>query len=135
MKLWTTKRSRATALPPRSSATVIRYSPSATYPGWLEPAGVRANHEPPAPSEWRSHDETTDDWGSSDLEPDEEDANDWESVDEPTDEWQSDLEALAEPEVPRIEPTTEPVTFSERDLSREERDEMIRNIGRGIFPS
>lgn len=51
------------------------------------------------------------------------------------DEWQSDVEAVVGSELPRVEPTTDAVTFSKGDLSREEMDEMIRNIGRGVFPS
>jgi hypothetical protein len=99
--------------------------------GLLEPAGARLDAEPPVDNEWRRPaDDPIDEWPAV-----EEPADDWDGADEPTDEWQADLEALAEPEVPRIEPTTEPVTFSKQDLSREERDEMIRNIGRGIFPS
>lgn len=99
--------------------------------GLLEPAAAWVGAEPPRDSESsQPADDPADEWR-----PVEESVDDWESVDEPTDEWQSDLEALAEPEVPRIEPTADPVTFSKQDLSREERDEMIRNIGRGIFPS
>ncbi|MGI9648820.1 MAG: DUF4388 domain-containing protein [Acidimicrobiia bacterium] len=40
----------------------------------------------------------------------------------------------AEPELPRLEPAEDPVTFSSEDLSRDEIDDVIRNIGRGIFP-
>jgi hypothetical protein len=113
--------------------------------GLLEPADPWVDSEPEgdtelqqpaddAAADWPSVEEPAD-HGSTDWPSIEEPVDEWESVDEPTDEWQADLEALAEPEVPRIEPTTEPVTFSEQDLSREERDEMIRNMGRGIFPS
>jgi len=99
--------------------------------GLLEPADGWIDTEPRVDSEWQQPaGDAADEWPSV-----AESAGDWESVDESTDEWQSDLEGLAEPEVPRIEPTTESVTFSKQDLSREERDEMIRNIGRGIFPS
>lgn len=35
---------------------------------------------------------------------------------------------------PRVEPKVESVSFSKKDLSDEERDELIRNIGRGIYP-
>jgi hypothetical protein len=99
--------------------------------GLLEPADGWIDTEPRVDSEWQQPaDDAADEWPSV-----AESAEDWGSVDESTDEWQSGLEALAEPEVPRIEPTTESVTFSKQDLSREERDEMIRNIGRGIFPS
>ncbi|NNC91632.1 MAG: DUF4388 domain-containing protein [Acidimicrobiia bacterium] len=97
--------------------------------GLLQPAGDWANSELNADAAW---DEAADDSAADRLR---ELVDDWEAVDEPTDQWQADLEALAEPEVPRVEPTTEPVTFSKQDLSREERDEMIRNMGRGIFPS
>lgn len=105
--------------------------------GLLEPAGGWVDAEPQRDAEPQQDaessqpaDDPADEWPSV-----EESADNWASLDEPTDEWQSDLQALAEPEVPRIEPSTEPVTFSKQDLSREERDEMIRNIGRGIFPS
>jgi len=54
---------------------------------------------------------------------------------EPPTEWNSDLEAVIGPEMPRAAPRTDPVTFSKQDLSREDMDEMIRNIGRGVFPS
>lgn len=39
-----------------------------------------------------------------------------------------------QPEMPQLEPAEEAVTFSARDLSRNEIDDVIRNIGRGIFP-
>lgn len=38
------------------------------------------------------------------------------------------------PRVSRLRPTRPAVTVSKEDLSREEMDEMIRNIGKGIFP-
>ena len=45
----------------------------------------------------------------------------------------------AEPEkkaaTPQVEPKVKPVSFSKKDLSPEERDELIRNIGKGIYPS
>ncbi len=50
-------------------------------------------------------------------------------------EWDFDPNADGEPEIPRLEPTTDPVTFSKNDLTREEMDEVIRNIGKGIFPN
>ncbi|MDH3539094.1 MAG: DUF4388 domain-containing protein [Acidimicrobiia bacterium] len=99
--------------------------------GLLEPAGAWVDAEPTADTGWQQSDAgLPDEWPPVDG-----NAGDWNSADEPTDQWQADLEALAEPDVPRIEPTTERVTFSKDDLSREERDEIIRNIGRGIFPS
>jgi hypothetical protein len=39
------------------------------------------------------------------------------------------------PSTPRVDPKVEPVAFSHEDLSREERNELIRNIGKGIYPS
>ena len=39
------------------------------------------------------------------------------------------------PTTPRVDPKVEPVSFSREDLSQEERDELIRNIGKGIYPS
>jgi hypothetical protein len=48
--------------------------------------------------------------------------------------WDFDPAAEGAPEIPRLEPTNGPVTFSKQDLTREEMDEMIRNIGKGIFP-
>lgn len=45
-----------------------------------------------------------------------------------------ELKMESEPEVPHLVPTDEPVTFSAEDLSRDEIDDVIRNIGRGIFP-
>lgn len=41
----------------------------------------------------------------------------------------------SEPSTPRVEPKEKPVSFSKKDLTPEERDEMIRNIGKGIYPS
>lgn len=35
---------------------------------------------------------------------------------------------------PRVDPKVEPVSFSKKDLTPEERDELIRNIGKGIYP-
>jgi hypothetical protein len=61
----------------------------------------------------------------------------WASDDRAADgesEWDFAPDADGAPEIPRLEPTTEPVMFSKKDLSREEMDEIIRNIGRGIFP-
>lgn len=99
--------------------------------GLLEIAGARTDGDHHIDTSWQQPaNESFADWPSV-----EEPAGDWEPVDEPTDEWQADLEALAPPDVPRIEPATGPVTFSKQDLSREERDELIRNMGRGIFPS
>ncbi len=39
------------------------------------------------------------------------------------------------PSTPRVDPKVGPVAFSRKDLSREERNELIRNIGKGIYPS
>ncbi len=39
------------------------------------------------------------------------------------------------PSTPRVDPKVGPVAFSHEDLSREERNELIRNIGKGIYPS
>jgi len=39
------------------------------------------------------------------------------------------------PDVSRLRPTTPAVTVSKEDLTREEMDEMIRNLGKGIFPN
>jgi len=62
----------------------------------------------------------------------------WASEDTPADEgpeWDFASVADGASAIPRLEPTTEPVMFSKKDLSREEIDEIIRNIGKGIFPS
>lgn len=69
-------------------------------------------------------------------------------ADEPTDELFDELlledsfidefeedEPPTTQEVPQLAPPTPPVSFSKSDLSPAERDELIRNIGRGIFPS
>jgi hypothetical protein len=45
-----------------------------------------------------------------------------------------ELKMESEPEMPQLEPTEEPVTFTAQDLSRDEINDVIRNIGRGIFP-
>ena len=55
-----------------------------------------------------------------------------ESVDEPV--YQAPVEEPEEPDVPRLLPSEEPVTFSTQNLSSEEINEVIRNMGRGIFP-
>jgi hypothetical protein len=55
-----------------------------------------------------------------------------ESVDEPV--YRAPVEEIEEPEVPRLLPADEPVTFSTQDLSSDEINEVIRNMGRGIFP-
>ena len=44
-------------------------------------------------------------------------------------------EAKEKLSAPKVDPKVEPVTFSQKDLTPEERDELIRNIGRGIYPS
>ena len=49
--------------------------------------------------------------------------------------WDFAGDAEPPPGIPRLEPTTEPVTFTKQNLSREEMDEIIRNIGKGIFPN
>ena len=46
----------------------------------------------------------------------------------------SRAEESDEPEIPQLRPTDEAVTFSTEDLSSEEINEVIRNMGRGIFP-
>ncbi len=88
--------------------------------GLLEPAGEAA---------WDSGLEDAEalDGGAEPRDP-------WDDDTEPEADWSSDVEAIAGPEMPRVEPASDPVTFSKQDLSREEMDEMIRNIGRGIFP-
>ena len=55
-----------------------------------------------------------------------------ESVDEPV--YRGPVEEPEEPGVPRLAPADEAVTFSTRDLSSEEINEVIRNMGRGVFP-
>ena len=40
----------------------------------------------------------------------------------------------SQPDVPRLDPAEGAVTFAARDLNRDEIDDVIRNIGRGIFP-
>lgn len=49
-----------------------------------------------------------------------------------------DEEVLDQPErdepVPRLQPASDAVTFSKSDLSEEEKNALIRNIGKGIFP-
>lgn len=47
----------------------------------------------------------------------------------------ADDEPMDTPEVPRVQPTQPPVTISRDNLTREEMDEMIRNIGKGIYPT
>ncbi len=44
-------------------------------------------------------------------------------------------ELAEKPSTPRVDPKVGPVAFSHEDLSREERNELIRNIGKGIYPS
>ena len=44
-------------------------------------------------------------------------------------------ELAEEPSTPRVDPKVGPVAFSHKDLSREERNELVRNIGKGIYPS
>ncbi len=89
--------------------------------GLLEPVGV----------DWDPESEPVAEGVADEAAPEAE----WSDYPEPEAEWNSDLESVAGPEMPRVEPTNDPVTFSKRDLSREEMDDMIRNIGKGIFPS
>ena len=43
---------------------------------------------------------------------------------------------VEEPEpLPEVQPRQEPVTFSAGDLTQEEKDELIRNMGKGVFPT
>ncbi len=44
-------------------------------------------------------------------------------------------EAEEKPAPPRVDPKVAPVSFSKKDLTEEERNELIRNIGKGIYPS
>ncbi|RZV46758.1 MAG: DUF4388 domain-containing protein [Acidimicrobiia bacterium] len=46
-----------------------------------------------------------------------------------------ETEAPDELAMPHLQPAEEAVTFSTNDLSSDEMNEVIRNIGRGIFPS
>ncbi len=63
-----------------------------------------------------------------------------ESAEQPL-ELKKELRSIRRPELdekpstPRVDPKVEPVAFSHEDLSREERNELIRNIGKGIYPS
>ena len=43
---------------------------------------------------------------------------------------------VEEPEpLPDVQPLEEPVTFSAGDLTQEEKNELIRNMGKGVFPT
>ncbi len=53
----------------------------------------------------------------------------------PEEEQVPEREPEKTPATPRVEPKVQPVSFSKKDLSDEERNELIRNIGRGIYPS
>ena len=44
-------------------------------------------------------------------------------------------ETKERPSAPKVDPKVEPVAFSSEDLTSDERNELIRNIGKGIYPS
>ena len=93
--------------------------------GLLEPE----NGDALAESQWADYERADDEPAEN-----EENVIDAWDDDEPGNDDIADDEPRSEP-TPRLQPVVESKSFSSRDLSRSEVDELVRNVGRGIYPS